>query len=190
MAVPEHDFLSLRVGDLLDEVGARTPAPGGGSVSALVVALAAGLAGMAARFSERHWPDADRAAARAADLQGRAAALAPADARAYEAVLAARGDGVQVALGQAAEVPFELAGLASAVAALAADAAERGNPNLRGDAAAGALLAEAGARAAASLVAINLERHPQDGRTARAAGFAAEAAESAARALRSARVTL
>lgn len=183
MAVPGHDFLTLRVGELLDEVAARTPAPGAGSVSALVVALAAGLAEMAARFSERHWPDAARSAARAAELRERAAALAPADARAYEAVLAARGEGVQTALEQAAEVPLELAELAAEVATLAADAAERGNPNLRGDAGAGALLAEAGARAAANLVVINLERRPEDGRPSRAARFAAEAAESAARAV-------
>lgn len=183
MAVPENDFLTLRVGDLLDEVAARTPAPGAGSVSALAVALAAGLAAMAARFSERHWPDADRSAARAVELQARAAALASADARAYEAVLAARGEDVRVALEQAAAVPLELAELAAEVAALAADAAEHGNPNLRGDAAAGALLAEAGARAAANLVAINLEGRPGAGRPSQAAGFAAEAAASAARAL-------
>jgi len=183
VAVPANDFLTLRFGDLLDEVAARTPAPGAGSVSAFAVALAAGLAAMAARFSERHWSNADRSAARAVELQARAAALAPADARAYEAVLAARGDDVREALGRAAEVPLELAELAVEVAALAADAAEHGNPNLRGDATAGALLAEAGARAAANLVAINLEGQPEDGRPAQAACFAAEAATSAARAL-------
>lgn len=181
--MPENEYLSLQVDVLLDEVAARTPAPGAGSVSALAVALAAGLAAMAARFSDRHWPDADRAAARAVELQARAAALAPADARAYEAVLAARGDDVRVALEQAATVPLELAELAAEVAALAADAVRHGNPNLRGDAAAGALLAEAGARAAANLVAINLEGRLEDGRPSQAACFAAEATEAAARAL-------
>jgi formiminotetrahydrofolate cyclodeaminase len=77
----------------------------------------------------------------------------------------------------------EVAAGVAEVAALAADAAEHGNPNLRGDAAAGAALAEAGARAAANLVAINLRARPEDGRPARAACFAAEAAEAAARAL-------
>jgi formiminotetrahydrofolate cyclodeaminase len=181
--VPERDFRSLQVGALLDEVASRTPAPGGGSVSALAVAFAAGLAEMAARFSDGNWPEAARAAARAAELRERAAALAPADAEAYEAVLAARGEDGGAALERAAAIPLELAELAAEVAELAADAAEHGNPNLRGDAAAGAALAEAGARAAANLVAINLRARPEDGRPARAACFAAEAAEAAARVL-------
>lgn len=181
--MPERDFLSLRVGDLLDQVAARTPAPGGGSVSALAVALGAGLAEMAARFSDRHWSGAARAADRAAELRERAAALAPADAEAYEAVLAARGESAGEALERAAAVPLELAELAAEVTALAADAVQHGNPNLRGDAASGAALAAAGARAAAQLVAINLQARPEDGRPSRAASFAAEAEDAASRAL-------
>jgi formiminotetrahydrofolate cyclodeaminase len=185
VGVPERDFLSQRLGDLLEQVAERTPAPGGGSASAVAVALAAGLAGMAASFSDRHWPDAGPAAARAAQLRERAAALAPEDAEAYEAVLAARGEDVPAALERAAAVPLELAELAAEAARLAADASRHGNPNLRGDATAGALLAAAGARAAANLVAINLEGRPEDDRPARAARFAAEAAEAADRALTS-----
>lgn len=183
MTVPEPDFLSLRLEALLDAVAARTPAPGGGSVSALAVALAAGLVEMAARFSERPWPEAPTAAARAATLRERAAMLASEDAAAYEAVLASRGaEAAAQALEHAAAVPLELASLAAEVAALAADAARHGNPNLRGDAAAGAALAEAGARAAARLVEINLRGRPEDGRPARAAAWAADAAEAARRA--------
>jgi formiminotetrahydrofolate cyclodeaminase len=183
VTVPEPDFLSLRVESLLDAVAARTPAPGGGSVSALAVALAAGLVEMAARFSEPHWPEARVAAARSALLRERAAELAPADAAAYEAVLAASGaEATARALDAAAEVPLELARVAADVAALAADAVVHGNPNLRGDAATGAALAEAGARAAANLVAINLRARADDGRPARAARYAADAAEAAQRA--------
>lgn len=182
MTVPEPDFLTLRLGDVLDGVAARTPAPGGGSVSALAVALAAALVEMAARFSERHWPGAASAASRAAALRERAAALATEDAAAYEAVLASRGADAGKALDHAAAVPLELAELAAAVAVLAAGAAQYGNPNLHGDAAAGGALAAAGARAAARLVEINLRARPEDGRPERAACFAAEAAEAADRA--------
>jgi formiminotetrahydrofolate cyclodeaminase len=182
VTVPEPDFPSLRLDALLDAVAARTPAPGGGSVSALTVALAAGLVEMAARFSDGLWPDAGAAAARCALMRERAVALASEDAAAYEAVLAARDAEAAKALEHAAEVPLELAKLAADVAALAADAARHGNPNLRGDAAAGAALAEAAARAAAHLVAINLRARPEDVRPARAAGFSAEAADAAARA--------
>jgi len=52
--------------------------------------------------------------------------------------------------------------IAAEVATLAADLAERGNRNLEGDALAGALLAEASARSAATLAQLNvsmLSRH-------------------------------
>ncbi len=44
-------FLDARVKEFLDAVPARTPAPGGGAVAAVVAALAAGLTAMAARFA-------------------------------------------------------------------------------------------------------------------------------------------
>lgn len=178
----EPDFLSMRVGDLLEDVAARTPVPSGGSVTAIAVALAAGLVEMAARFSDRHWSGAGSAAGRAVALRDRAAALAPADVQAYSAVLGVRGKELEDALELAAAVPLELAGVAADVAALAAETAQHGNPNLRGDAAAGAALAAAGARGAAHLVAINLRARPEDERTSRATAFAAEAAEAASRA--------
>src|SRR5262249_747055 len=61
----------------------------------------------------------------------------------------------RAAIDRTIAIPAELAALASELAEVAAEASERGKPVLRGDAAAGALLAEAAARAAANLVAIN-----------------------------------
>ena len=46
--------------EFLDAVPARTPAPGGGSVAAVVAALAAGLTAMAARFAPDDWERARR----------------------------------------------------------------------------------------------------------------------------------
>ena len=84
----------------------------------------------------------------------------------------------------AADVPMRIIELGAQAAALAARLASDGNPNLRGDAAAAALLAEAGAPAAAVLVRINLA----DARAAgadpgpqRAERLLREAAASAAR---------
>jgi formiminotetrahydrofolate cyclodeaminase len=56
----------------------------------------------------------------------------------------------------AADVPLEAAEASATIAELAAEAARVGNEHLTGDAITGALLAEAGCRAAARLVEINL----------------------------------
>jgi formiminotetrahydrofolate cyclodeaminase len=171
---------------LLQDVAARTPAPGGGSVAAIAVALAASLVGMAARFSDSSWPAAAEVAARADELRARAGPLAQADADAYSRVLAAyrlprsedgsRDEAVARALEEAASVPLEVAGLAAEVARLAAQAVREGNPNLRGDGATGASLAAAAAGAAATLVEINLAHTPRDDRITRARVLAVEAA--------------
>lgn len=183
------DYLRRPLGDFLEQVAAQEPTPGGGAATAVAVALAAGLAGMVARFSRDHTADAPGMAADADALRHRAGPLAQADAAAYEQVLAARArprDGedpaarrrrLDAALSRATDVPLAVAEIGSSVAGLAARLAERGNPNLRGDALAAALLAEAGTRAAATLVTINTANAgPGDDRAARAGDFAAAAA--------------
>lgn len=187
-------FLAQRVDELLEEIATDTPAPGGGSVAALVVAMAAGLAAMAARFSLEHWDEAAGAVEQADALRASAIPLAPGDSAAYEEVLTAmrlpknlepevRNKTIGNALARAAEIPLEIAGQAAQVAELAALVAEHGNPNLRGDAVAAALLASAAARAAANLVEINLGTTASDERIARARSRVAAAAEAAERAL-------
>ena len=87
--MPAPEYLDLAVRDLLAEIASRTPAPGGGSVAAITVAMAAGLVEMAARFSDDHWAEAGGALAQAKALRERAAPLAREDAQAYERALAA-----------------------------------------------------------------------------------------------------
>jgi methenyltetrahydrofolate cyclohydrolase len=170
--------------DFLEDVAARTSAPGGGAVAAIAAALGAALAEMAAQFSSKHWDDADAAAARARELRERAAPLAQADAEAYEAVIAARGGpGYDEALSRAADVPLAIVETAADVAELAAELAAQGNPNLRGDAVTAALLAEASARAAANLVEINLAERNGDRRVERAQELASAAGAAARRTL-------
>ena len=168
----------------LDEVGAKTSAPGGGAVAAVTVSLAAALAEMAARFSGKQWDRADEVVTRARELRTRAAPLAEADAEAYGAVIAARGTpAYDEALSLAADVPLTIAQAAADVGELAAELAAGGNPNLRGDAATSALLAESAARAAANLVEINLAHKPGDERITRARELASAAGAAAKHAL-------
>ncbi|TDV53731.1 cyclodeaminase/cyclohydrolase family protein [Actinophytocola oryzae] len=134
----------------LEEVAARTPAPGGGAVAAMTGASAAALVSMAARFSA-----SDEVATAGDGLRARLVQLAADDAAAYTAVLAARGEARRQAMRVATEVPREIAAVALEVAALAHALVATGNPNLTGDARVAELLAEAAAKAAGVLVDIN-----------------------------------
>jgi methenyltetrahydrofolate cyclohydrolase len=191
------EYLDLRLGDFLERLGSGRPAPGSGSASALTVAIAAGLVVMVARHSADCWDDSAGIAAQALALQARAAPLALADAevwaQALEALEAARADeapanGVlEAKLDLSAAVPLEIAETAADTASLAALAAELGDGTYRADAAAAAVLAAAGARAAAHLVAVNLTVKDDDIRLVRARASEQVAADAAARALDSAR---
>jgi formiminotetrahydrofolate cyclodeaminase len=157
------DYLNLPLGEFLDRVAAGSPAPGGGSVAAIAVALAAGLAGMAARLSSAQLDDAPELAGRADAARLKVAPLARADAESYGRVLDAyrepdetRMARLRDALSGAADVPLAVAETGSEVATIASRLAEEGNPNLRGDALAAVLLAGAGVRATSALVQINL----------------------------------
>lgn len=177
-------MLEKTLAGFLEEVAARSAAPGGGAVAAIAAALAAALVEMAAQYSAKQWEEADAAAARARELRERTGPLAQADAEAYEQVIAARGGpGYDEALSRAADVPLAIAQAAAAVAELAAELVARGNPNLRGDATAGALLAEASARAAANLVEINLAERRGDARIERARELTSAAGAAAKRTL-------
>lgn len=188
-------YLDMRVGEFLDELAAAQPAPGGGSAAALALAFAAALCAMTAELSVRHLAGAPGLAAAARGLLHRAAPLAQADADAYADVLAAlraprqpdgrqREEQISAALARASEVPLEVAEIGDKAATLAADVADRGNPNVRGDALAAAQLAAAAAQTAAALVQINLVGMPDDPRAAQAAQWAAHAARLAAQAAR------
>ena len=179
-------ILELPVRGFLDQLAARTPTPGGGGAAAVTGAMAAGLVAMAARFSAKQLPEAGDLADQADKLRLMAAQLADMDARAYTAVLDVfrrHGDADQrrEALLAAAMVPLEIAEIGARAARLGLQVAEAGNPNLRGDAVTGAVLAAASARSAASLVDINVRLGGLDpelsGRAARAAADAGAAAD-------------
>jgi formiminotetrahydrofolate cyclodeaminase len=175
-------FQDVTVQELCETVAGQTSAPGGGSVAAIVTAFAASLTAMAARFATNHWEDAPGAVAQAEALRARVLPLAEEDARAYESFLLARrmskdfdpqvrDAAIGEALSRAADVPLAIAEAALDVASLAAELVERGNPNIRGDAATAVLLSEAAVRATANLVEINLGTREGDERIERARGL-------------------
>jgi formiminotetrahydrofolate cyclodeaminase len=188
------DFLDASLRDFLDTLSAEGPAPGGGTAAAITVAMAAGIVAMVARASKEHWPEAGGTAGQAEALRARVAPLAQADAEAYGAALSAlrrpdrleeryRDQQLHQALDRAAQVPLEIAEAGTDVAILAAILAEQGNPEVRADASAAAVLAEGATRVAAKLVAVNLAAAGGDERVSRAEQLVRDAVEAASRAL-------
>jgi formiminotetrahydrofolate cyclodeaminase len=183
-------LLDCSLNDLLVRFAAKEPAPGGGAAAAFTAAMAAGLLGMAARFSTKQLIDSAGRAAQADRFRNQVAALAEQDVEAYQAVLDAfalpheldpegRREQIRRTLERAAQVPAEIAEAASGIALEAVQLAERGNCNLRGDAFTAATLAAAAARSAAELVRLNVELGDLGGdlaeQAARVADVAAEA---------------
>jgi methenyltetrahydrofolate cyclohydrolase len=161
-------YLTATVASFLDDLAARTPAPGGGAAASVTCAMAAGLVEMAASFASAK--GLERVRDRAHALREEVSPLAHADGQAYAVVLAAlriapgheRTTQLDAAVAGAIACPMHILRIAAEVATLAADMAETGNRNLEGDALAGALLAEAAARSAATLAQLNvslLSRH-------------------------------
>lgn len=189
------DLLDAPLRHFLDRLAAEDPAPAGGSVAALGVAMAAALVTKVARVSGG-WSGAGAAIAQSERLRLRTAPLAQSDAEAYEEALAAlhlpeqlEPEVKDMTLGQvlsrAAEIPLAIAEAGADVACLAAEVADRGAPERRGDAIAAALIAEAAARSAANLVAVNLTMTPDDERLLRAEAVTSVASAAAREALRS-----
>lgn len=200
MASKSDGYLDLSLDELLDTLASPDPAPGSGFVAAVAVAMAAGLVAMAARLSLSDWPEARGAAAQAQSLRSRVTPLAEANTRAYMEAIGAleqpgepaqprqpgkesRDEALARKLAKAADVPTQIGRAAADVAALAAAVAENGNPGLRPDVAVAAALAVAGARAAATLVEVNLATTPGDGRVAQARGYVEDAGAALERAL-------
>jgi formiminotetrahydrofolate cyclodeaminase len=182
------EYLDLPLGEFLDLVASGNPAPGGGSVAAVAVALAAGLSGMAARLSAGQL--ANGLAERADAARLRVATLARIDAESYGRVLDAyrepdsetRRERVSDALSGATDVPLAVAEVGNEVAGIAARLVEEGNTNLVGDAITAVLLAEAGVRAAVTLAEINLSAaNLDDDRLGRANELVDETASTARR---------
>jgi formiminotetrahydrofolate cyclodeaminase len=173
-------YPDLSLGEFLNRVSAPTPDPGAGAVAATTVAMAAALTAMSAGLSKRQLPQAEALRIRALELRSRVEPLGERDAEAYAGVLAARARpsddperpvALRTALEEASDVPLEIAGVGVDVLDIALVVARDGNAHLRGDALTACLLAQAGIRAAATLVELNLA-DARDPRRIRAAQLA------------------
>jgi methenyltetrahydrofolate cyclohydrolase len=171
-----------RVGDLteqsleefLDSVGEDTPAPGGGTSSAVTTALAAALVEMAARLAHD-----DEAADAARGMRGDALRLAEQELTSYAPVLEAETPADRAtALDGASEPPAQIVETAASVAELGVKVAGSSSPAVRGDALTGVILAESAAAAAARLVQTNITSGPFFERAREAAERAAKARAS------------
>lgn len=187
---------SLTLGQFLDALAAKTPAPGGGAVAGVAGATAAALASMVIAYSiDRPAHAAHRVAlGQAAGDLARARAvllgLAEEDAEAYTALTEARrrpaagpdrDDAVRAASARCVQAPA--ATLAACVELLRAFAElpTRTNPNLRSDLAIAAALADAAADAAAWNVTVNLPLLAEGGPREAAAAATARGRAAAGR---------
>ena len=166
---------NLDIAAFLDELSSSSPAPGGGSVSALAGALSASLTSMVANLTigkkkwESVYDEMCRIGELSQDLKDQLAILIDADTEAFNLVLQAyrlpkatnediksRKNAIENAMKNAASVPYETMKLCCKTMELIKQVALNGNPNSITDAAVAGELALAGARGAALNVEINL----------------------------------
>ena len=172
---PASPLMSMAVARFVDEVSTESPAPGGGSVAALMGSLGAALATMVANLTvgktgyERAWAELAGMAERGQALKDRLARAVDEDTAAFNRVmeamrlpkgtpeqLAERSRAIETANKAAASVPLQTARLCLETIALADLAARKGNRNSASDAGVAALAARAGVEGAVLNVLTNL----------------------------------
>lgn len=151
----------MSVSDFLQAVGSTTPAPAGGSVAALVGALAASLGLMGARLVHRM-----EAQQQLLSLAERLHALVQADVEAYERVARARkisperperADEIEAAMQRATETPMQIAEFASQAGLMISTCVASAKPAVQSDLAVGIILAVAASEAGLHTVKVNVK---------------------------------
>ena len=165
----------MNLREFCNETLSDSPAPGGGSVAALMGALGASLGGMVANLSagKRGWDDKleyfSGWAVKAQQLKDELLSLVDEDTAAFNKVMdalalpkesaeekATRATTIEEATKHAAEIPLKVMESASRSYALLAEMAERGNPVSISDVGVGTLATRACIEGAALNVRINL----------------------------------
>jgi glutamate formiminotransferase / formiminotetrahydrofolate cyclodeaminase len=174
-AEPKNSLAKMNLREFCNETLSDSPAPGGGSVSALMGALGASLGGMVANLSagKRGWDDKleyfSDWAVKAQQLKDELLSLVEEDTAAFNKVMdafalvkesaeekTARAAAIEQATKYAAEVPLKVMEMASKSYELLAEMAEKGNPASVSDVGVGALATRACIEGAALNVRINL----------------------------------
>ena len=184
--------------EFADTTASEAPAPGGGSISAYMGALAAALGTMVANLSSHkagwddRWHEFSDAADGGRELQDRLIHLVDEDTEAFNRIMAvfampkgtdaekaARAEAMEAATLYATQVPLKTMEAAYETFDLIRRMAEQGNPASVSDAGVGALAAEAAVQGAGLNVRINAaglkDRAEADRLTGRAAQIIAEA---------------
>ena len=171
----KRSLLKMNLREFCNETLSDSPAPGGGSVAALMGALGASLGGMVANLSagKRGWDDrleyfSDRAV-KAQQLKDELLSLVDEDTAAFNKVIdafalpkesaeekAARSAAIEQATKYAAEIPFKAMETAFKSYQLLSEMADKGNPASISDVGVGALATRACIEGAAMNVRINL----------------------------------
>jgi glutamate formiminotransferase/formiminotetrahydrofolate cyclodeaminase len=174
-AASKKSLLKMDLRQFCNETLSDSPAPGGGSVAALMGALGASLGGMVANLSagKRGWDDKLKYfsdwAVKAQQLKDELLFLVDEDTAAFKKVIdafglskesaeekAARSQAIESATKYAAEVPLKVMETASKSYQLLSEMVEKGNPNSISDVGVGALATRACVEGAALNVRINL----------------------------------
>ena len=174
-AEPKSSLAKMNLREFCNETLSDSPAPGGGSVAALMGALGASLGGMVANLSagKRGWDDRleyfSGWAVKAQQLKDELLSLVDEDTAAFNKVMdafalskesaeekAVRSAAIEQATKYAAEVPLKVMETASKSYELLAEMADKGNPASVSDVGVGALAIRACIEGAALNVRINL----------------------------------
>jgi len=174
-AEQKKSLVKMNLREFCNETLSDSPAPGGGSVAALMGALGASLGGMVANLSagKRGWDDKleyfSDWAVKAQQLKDELLSLVDEDTAAFNRVIdafglskesteekVARTAAIEEATKYAAEVPLKVMETASKSYGLLTEMAERGNPASVSDVGVGALATRACIEGAALNVRINL----------------------------------
>ncbi|WP_371368349.1 Methenyltetrahydrofolate cyclohydrolase [Sporomusa rhizae] len=168
-------LIQMKVNDFLEELASNSPAPGGGSISALAGSLGGALAAMVCRLTIGNskyaevQSEVEAILTEADQLRGELARCVDADTEAFNKVMdayklpkatdeekAARSKAIQQAMQHAANLPLGVAESSLKVLKLAGRVLSIGNSNAASDAAVAGLMAHAGLHGALYNVKINL----------------------------------
>lgn len=171
----EKNLVDMGVTEFVDELASDSPAPGGGSVSALASAMAAGLTNMVGVLTfgkkgyEDNWSEIEELSNQAQALKDTFLFLVDEDTRSFNNVMtamrlpkiseeqqAARLEALQEATIYSAEIPLKVMRHSLQIMKLAGRMAEIGNQNSLSDAGVAVLQARAGLEGAALNVLINI----------------------------------
>ena len=173
--LPMTTLASLSFSELLDQVAAKTPSPGGGAVACASAALAAALAHMVVAYSlgkktlAQHQPELERASEALQRLRSIVIELGEEDAQAYSLVNelsklpetdARRRTDLPAAIQASIQIPMAAIAACDDLLRLCEKLAPITNIHLHSDLAIAAVLAESGARASRWNVLVNVALLP------------------------------